>query len=71
MNQEATNVAKYLIEKGFLLTALEFHTELLESGDSVEVLKKQFETEQDIIKRYEQLKPDAAGTIGGNNLITV
>jgi hypothetical protein len=42
MAKKYEDVAQYLLESGYMLTALEFYQELLEDGNDLEVLKKQF-----------------------------
>ena len=39
--------AQFLLDKGFLLTALEFHQELLEEGTVVQTLQRRFESPPD------------------------
>ena len=60
-------IAEKLIEDGFILTALEFHTELLESGKELKTLKdffsnsKNFSCSEDVINNLQSPETPAKG----------
>ena len=61
-------VADKLIEEGFLLTALEFHTELLESGRELKTLSEFFSNPNSLLPSEDaaqQQSPETPGKTGG------
>jgi len=62
------NVADKLIEEGFLLTALEFHAELLESGRELKTLSEFFSNPNSLLSpedAAQQQSPETPGKTGG------
>jgi hypothetical protein len=57
-------VASFLLEGGYVLTALEFHQELLEEGTEIGILQKKFETAPDASKTREQQARPEGGSRG-------
>ena len=64
-------VADKLIEEGFLLTALEFHTELLEAGKEIKTLADFFSNPNNLLASGEDVcakiisSPETPGKTGG------
>jgi len=56
------HVADKLIEEGFLLTALEFHTELLESGRELKTLSEFFSNPSNLLNAGEDAGPHIASS---------
>ena len=56
-------IAEKLIQEGFILTALEYHAELLESGQELKYLKEYFENSQnfscteDVVGQLKECRP--------------
>eukprot|EP01114_Cavostelium_apophysatum_P013423 TRINITY_DN3251_c0_g1_i1.p1 TRINITY_DN3251_c0_g1~~TRINITY_DN3251_c0_g1_i1.p1 ORF type:complete len:976 (-),score=360.72 TRINITY_DN3251_c0_g1_i1:1541-4468(-) len=59
------DVARFLLEHGYLLTALEFHQELIENGTELSVLKKKFDSSPDAVLREEKAKT-SEGTVSAS-----